>query len=49
VCSKNGIGNNGTGINSTNDNVGKNSTFSILGFWRGWGFGMGGLGLKMGV
>jgi len=43
VSGKNGAGNNGIGNKDTNDKVGENGTFSILGFgwWlRGleWGF-----------
>jgi len=46
--------NNGAGKTGTSGNVGKNGTFSILGFWvedlewRGFGFGDGDGGLRVG-
>jgi len=35
VSGKNGTSNNGTGNNGTSGKLGKNGTFSILGFWGG--------------
>jgi len=46
VSGKNGTSNNGTGNNGTSGKVGKNGTFSILGFGVGVeGLEWGGLGL----
>jgi len=42
-------GKNGTGNNGTNGKVGKNSTFSILGFGLRLGVWNGGLGVEMEV
>jgi len=39
VSGKSGTGNIGTGNNGTGGKVGKNDTFSILGFGFGFGFG----------